>query len=84
MNKKRFDIKSMLAGLFVGVGIFGCATAASILAENVYFSQFPIVVNGKSYTSGSAILNYMGSTYVSLKELGEITGSSVTFSNNTI
>ena len=82
--KKRFDIKSMIAGLIVGVGIFGCVNAAGILAENVYFSQFPMVVNGKNYTSGSAILNYMVTTYVSLKELGEITGSSVSFSNNTI
>jgi len=81
---KKFDIKSILVGLVVGVSLFGCVNAASVLAENVYFSQFPIVVNGKSYTSGSAILNYMGSTYVSLKELGEITGSTVTFNNNTI
>jgi len=81
---KKFDIKSILVGLVVGVSLFGCVNAASVLAENVYFSQFPIVVNGKSYASGSAILNYMGSTYVPLKELGELTGSTVTFNNNTI
>jgi len=83
--KKKFDIKSMLAGLIVGVGIFGCATAASTLVTgNVYFSPFPIVANGKSYASSSAILNYMGSTYVPLKELAELTGAKVTFNNNTI
>ena len=83
--KKKFDMKSMLAGLIVGVGIFGCATAASALVTgNVYFSPFPIVANGKSYASGSAILNYMGTTYVPLKELAELAGAKVTFSNNTI
>ncbi len=82
---KKFNLKSMAIGAIVGIGLITSAIGASTLVGgNVYISTFPIMLNGKSYTTTSKILNYGGTTYVPLRELATITGSEVNFEDNTI
>ena len=82
---KNFNLKSMAVGAVVGVGLItGAMGASTLVGGNVYISTFPIMLNGKNYTSTSKILNYEGTTYVPLRELSTVTGSEVNFKDNTI
>lgn len=83
--KKLFDIKSMFIGIVTGSLLFGGIVGAStLITDNVYLNKYAVTVDGKDYAPTLPLLNYGGSTYVPLKEFGNITGASVTFSNNTI
>lgn len=82
---KKFDLKSIFMGVVAGVlATCGVSIAATLVAGDVYFSSYPIYVNGSYYTSTSPILNYNGRTYLPLNELGTVLGSSVKFVNNAI
>lgn len=82
---KKFDFKSIFMGLIAGIiATCGVSIASSLVVGDVYFSSYPIYLNGKYYTSTSPVLNYNGRTYLPLNELGTALGSSVIFNNNTI
>lgn len=82
---KKFDLKSIFMGLVIGVlATCGVSIASTLVTGDVYFSSYPIYVNGSYYASTSPILNYNGRTYLPLNELGVVLGSNVTFTNNTI
>lgn len=82
---KKFDLKSIFFGIVAGVlATCGVSIASTLVAGDVYFSSFPIYVNGSYYTSSSPILNYNGRTYLPLNELGTVLGANVTFVNNAI
>ncbi len=57
---------------------------AGTLVKKVYFSTFPIVIDGKEYSSESPILSYQDRTYVSLREFSEMIGVGIDFKNDTI
>lgn len=82
---KKIDFKSIIVGLVAGVIIAsGVGVASTLVTGEVYFSSFPIYVNGSYYTASSPLLNYNGRTYVPLNELGTMLGANVNFANNTI
>lgn len=82
---KKFDVKSIVMGLVGGICLTcGIGVASTVAVQNVYFSSFPIYVNGKYYSSTNPVLNYNGRTYLPLNEIGTALGGSVTFNNNTI
>ena len=82
---KKFDVKSIFMGVVVGVlATCGISIASTLVAGDVYFSSFPIYVNGAYYTSTAPVLNYNGRTYLPLNELGTVLGSNVKFENNAI
>lgn len=83
--KKSFDFKSLFVGIITGSLLFGGIVGAStLITDNVYLNKYAVTVDGKSYTPTAPLLNYAGTTYVPLREFGTITGSNVSFSNNTI
>lgn len=57
---------------------------AGTLVKKVYFSTFPIVIDGEEYSSESPILSYQNRTYVSLREFSEMIGVKIDFKNDTI
>jgi len=82
---KKFDLKSIFMGLVAGILVTcGVSIASTLVSGDVYFSSYPIYLNGSYYTSTSPILNYNGRTYLPLNELGTVLGSTITFNNNTI
>jgi len=82
---KKFDLKSIFMGLIAGIlATCGVSIASTLVTGDVYFSSYPIYLNGSYYTSSSPILNYNGRTYLPLNELGTVLGSTITFNNNTI
>jgi len=82
---KKFDLKSIFMGLVAGIiTTCGVSIASSLVTGDVYFSSYPIYLNGSYYTTTAPILNYNGRTYLPLNELGTALGSTVTFNNNTI
>ena len=82
---KKIDFKSTIIGLVSGILLVsGISVASTLVTGDVYFSSFPIYVNGSYYTSSSPLLNYNGRTYVPLNEIGTMLGTNVVFNNNTI
>ena len=82
---KKFDLKSIFMGIVAGVLVTcGVSIASTLVAGDVYFSSYPIYLNGNYYASTTPILNYNGRTYLPLNELGTAIGASVTFNNNAI
>ena len=82
---KKFSLKSVVAGIIAGVIITcGVGVAATAVVNGVYFSQYPIYVNGSYYSPRDPALNYNGRTYLPLNELGTLLGGDITFNNNTI
>lgn len=82
---KKFDIKSICMGLVAGTLVTcGVGVASTLVAGDVYFSSYPIFVNGKQYSSSDPVLNYNGRTYLPLNEMGKVLGGTVSFYNNTI
>lgn len=78
----------MKKGFIIGVAIAiilstGLAFANNMVSD-VYYSSFPITVNGQAYASEMPILSYQGRTYLPLREFGNATGVNVDFQNNTI
>ena len=75
--------KFFVSFLFVFSLSFSIAYAG-ILVKKVYFSSFPIVINGKNYSSESPILSYQNRTYVALREFAEMVDVNVDFVDGTI
>lgn len=77
-------MKNKLFIITILVAFFCSITFANSTVQDVYYSSFPITVNGQTYTSEMPILNYQGRTYLPLREFGNATGINVDFVNNTI
>ena len=82
---KKIDLKSIIIGIVSGILLVsGISIASTLVTGDVYFSSFPIYVNGNYYATSSPLLNYNGRTYVPLNELGTMLGTNVTFNNGVI
>lgn len=57
---------------------------AGNLVKKVYFSPYPIRIDGEEYCSEMPILQYQERTYVALREFAEMVDVDVEFSNNQI
>lgn len=72
------DIKFLIIGVLVGILLSTSFVFAEPIKQFILTqSNVPLLINGKEYTPKSPILNYNGTTYVPLKELGEIVGVKV-------
>lgn len=76
--------KGFILGIVVTIVLTASITFGSSMISDVFISQFPILVNGKSYSSQLPILNYQGRTYLPLREFGDATNINVDFRDNTI
>lgn len=77
------NVKFFVLGFVFCLMVGGVAIGISQVSE-VYYSQFPIEVNGESYTPEMPVLNYMGRTYLALREFATVTGNIVDFKYGTI
>lgn len=77
------NVKFFVLGFVFCLMIGGVAIGMSEASE-VYYSEFPIKVNGEIYTPEMPVLNYMGRTYLPLREFSTITGNIVDFVNGEI
>ncbi len=57
---------------------------AGNLVKKVYFSSFPIHIDGENYSSENPILTYQNKTYVPLREFSEMVGVDIDFKNGEI
>lgn len=72
------NIKFLLIGVLVGILLSTSFVFAEPIKQFILTqSNVPLLVNGKEYTPKNPILNYNGTTYVPLKELGSIVGVKV-------
>ena len=69
-NKNRIHIKSLLAGIILGVILFSGAT---VFAANyqALTATFPVYINGEEWQTDSEILVIEGRTYLPLRALGD-------------
>ena len=52
--------------------------------QDVFISNFPISIDGQTYTPQMPVLNYQGRTYLPLREFGTATNNEIDFKDNTI
>ena len=50
---------------------------ASEQLQDVFNSNFPISINGQTYTPQMPVLNYQGRTYLALREFGTATNNEI-------
>lgn len=63
-----------------------CSTIvyAGNLVKKVYFSPYPILIDGEEYSSENPILQYNNRTYVALREFSEMIDVDISFENDVI
>ena len=69
-KKNKLHIKSLIAGIIIGVILFSGAT---VLAANyqALTATFPIYINGEEWQTDSPVVVIEGRTYLPLRALGE-------------
>jgi hypothetical protein len=81
-------MKSILKRILFICSIFILSTTAlsyaGTLIKKVYFSGFPIYVDGEEYSSQNPILSYQDRTYMPLREFAEMLGVKVDFEDGKI
>lgn len=78
-EKIRFFILGFVVCLAFGGLVYGSSQVA-----DVYFSEYPIKINGNSYTAEMPVLNYQDRTYLALREFGTATNNEIDFVDETI
>lgn len=76
-------LKFLIIGFVVCFAFGGIVYGASQVLD-VYYSEFPITIDGYDYSPTMPVLNYQGRTYLALREFGNATGTNVDFVDNTI
>jgi len=77
-------IKKIICFICIFCVIVGTASYAGTLVKKVYFSAYPISIDGEEYASESPILSYQDRTYVSLREFSNMVGVEIDFKDDTI
>ncbi len=75
--------KYLILICIVVTSLFSCVYAGN-LVKKVYFSPYPILIDGKEYSSEMPILSYQDRTYVALREFSEMVGVKIDFIDETI
>lgn len=75
--------KYLILICIVVTSLFSCVYAGN-LVKKVYFSPYPILIDGKEYSSEMPILSYQDRTYVALREFSEMVGVKIDFIEETI
>lgn len=68
----------------VVLSMFSTIVYAGNLVKKVYFSPYPIEIDGEEYSSEMPILQYQERTYVALREFSEMINVDVDFIENKI
>ena len=76
---KKFYLSFLLVFSMISTIVY-----AGNLVKKVYFSPYPIKINGEEYSSEMPILQYQERTYVALREFSEMVDVEVDFINNEI
>ena len=77
-------MKKVFVAFFVLFTMFSTIVYAGNIVKKVYFSPYPILINGEEYSSEMPILQYQERTYVALREFSEMVDVQVDFRDNVI
>ena len=77
-------MKKFWLSFFVVFSMISTVVCAGNLVKKVYFSPYPIKIDGEEYSSEMPILQYQERTYVALREFAEMVNVEVSFLNNQI
>lgn len=77
-------MKKVFVFFFAMFTMFSTIIYAGNIVKKVYFSPYPILIDGEEYSSEMPILQYQERTYVALREFSEMVGVQVDFGDNVI
>lgn len=77
-------MKKVFVAFFVLFTMFSTIVYAGNIVKKVYFSPYPILIDGEEYSSEMPILQYQERTYVALREFSEMVDVQVDFRDNVI
>lgn len=77
-------MKKIFVSFFLAFTLFSGIVYAGNLVKKVYFSPYPIVIDGEEYSSEMPILQYQERTYVALREFSEMVNVKVDFKDGVI
>lgn len=77
-------IKKILILSGIMILLISSIVYAGVLVKKVYFSGYPIIINGDEYSSEMPILSYQDRTYVALREFSNMVGVDVEFKDSII
>lgn len=77
-------MKKVFVLFFALFTMFSTIVYAGNLVKKVYFSPYPILIDGEEYSSEMPILQYQERTYVALREFSEMVDVHVDFRDNVI
>lgn len=77
-------MKKVVVLFFALFTMFSTIVYAGNLVKKVYFSPYPILIDGEEYSSEMPILQYQERTYVALREFSEMVDVHVDFRDNVI
>ena len=77
-------MKKIFVLFFILFTMFSTIVYAGNLVKKVYFSPYPILIDGEGYSSEMPILQYQERTYVALREFSEMVGVEVDFRESVI
>lgn len=77
-------MKKIFVSFILLFAMFSTVAYAGNLVKKVYFSPYPILINGEEYSSEMPILQYQERTYVALREFSEMVDVHVDFKDDVI
>mgnify|MGYP003289957229 CR=1 FL=1 len=77
-------MKKIFISFFLAFTMISTIVYAGNLVKKVYFSPYPILIDGEGYSSEMPILQYQERTYVALREFSEMVGVEVDFKDDVI
>ena len=77
-------MKKIFMQFFIVFMMISTVAYAGNLVKKVYFSPYPILIDGEGYSSEMPILQYQERTYVALREFSEMVGVNVGFKDEVI
>ena len=77
-------MKKVFVFFFAMFTMFSTIIYAGNIVKKVYFSPYPILIDGEEYSSEMPILQYQERTYVALREFSEMVDVEVDFKDEVI
>lgn len=77
-------MKKLFISFLCAFTMFSTIVYAGNLVKKVYFSPYPILIDGEGYSSEMPILQYQERTYVALREFSEMVDVNVDFKEGVI
>ncbi len=77
-------MKKICVSFFAVFAMISSVAFAGNLVKKVYFSPYPILIDGEEYSSENPILQYNDRTYIALREFSEMIDIDITFEDGVI